>query len=493
MKRNQLSGSLILLVLCISCEYGGGLYPTSEGDIGGEEFGENYNEFSENPFQSTEAEPISTFSIDADGASYSNTRRFLTRENSLPPRGALRTEEVINFFPLDYPEPTDGRPVSVHGEVSGCPWNEETRIVRVGIKGRTLSRNAMPSANWVLLADVSGSMSDPDKLGLLQEGFHAFVDEMKNTDRLAIVTYAGSDKVALKSTSGREKDKIHRAIDRLSSGGSTAGADGILTAYEIAEENFIFGGNNRIIIGTDGDFNVGPSSQEELVDLIEENRDRGIFLTVLGYGTGNLNEGMMEQLANNGNGNFEYIDSEEQSDKVFRHEFGKFYTVAKDVKVQVEWNPDVVEEYRLIGYENRLLETDDFEDDTKDAGEIGSGQNVTALYEIKPKPGAQLRGQRAFTFRFRYKHPDWDQSQEFSVDIADEGQTFEEATENHRFVTTLTAWAMLMWDSEYKEGLKYQEVMDWGAHCISYDPQGYRQEWLNDLVPQSQQLDNTDP
>ena len=480
------------LALLASCDYGA-YEPNLSNDFESESpTGDQHNDFKENPFVSTDEEPISTFSIDADGASYSYIRRFLNEQMDIPPRGAMRTEEVINYFPLDYPAATGPHPVAAHGEVSSCPWNDSTRIVRIGMQGKDFTAETLPASNWVLLVDVSGSMSSSDKLPLLQEGFNTFVDQMRPEDRLAIVAYAGVSGVVLESTSGRDKRKIRDAIDDLTSGGGTAGAEGILTAYDIAEQNFITGGNNRVILGTDGDFNVGPSSQDELVTLIEENRDRGIYLTVLGYGTGNLQSGTMEQLANNGNGNFEYIDSREQSQKVFQHEFSKFYTVAKDVKVQVEWNPNMVERYRLIGYENRLLENEDFEDDTKDAGEIGAGQNITALYEIVPRAGVDFRSERAFTFRFRYKQPDGDASQEFTLDVTDNGQTYEVASENHRFVVALAGWVMLMWDSEYKEGLTYDQVEVWGKNCLGYDPHGYRQEWLEEYLPLSEQYDETD-
>ncbi|MFK7923155.1 MAG: von Willebrand factor type A domain-containing protein, partial [Bacteroidia bacterium] len=301
--------------------------------------GENYNEITENPFVVVTDEPISTFSVDADGASYANARRIMENNDRLPDGDAVRTEEFLNYFPFDYPQPAANAPISLNGEVSDCPWEPGHKLVRIGIQGKDLPREQQPASNFVLLIDVSGSMKTEDKLDLLKEAFNLFVEEMGDDDRIAIVTYAGSDKIVLESTPGTDKNKILRGIKKLSSGGGTNGAQGIITAYEIAEENFIEGGNNRIILGSDGDFNIGISSQEELVELIEEKRETGVFLTVLGVGSGNLNEGTMEQLANNGNGNFEYLDKAAQARKVMVDEFSKFYTVAKDVKIQVEFNP----------------------------------------------------------------------------------------------------------------------------------------------------------
>lgn len=439
--------------------------------------GEQYNEYVENEFISVANAPISTFSVDADGASYSNVRRLID-DNIRPPAGAVRIEELINFFPLDYPEPTGNHPIALNGEISACPWTADNRLVRIGIQGQTIPTNDLEASNIVLLVDVSGSMSSPDKLGLLQEGFKMLVDGFDASDRIAIVTYAGKDKLVLEATPGDEKQKIKDAIDALDSGGGTAGAAGIETAYEIATANFVEGGNNRIIIGTDGDFNIGPSSQDELVTLIEEKRESGIFITVLGVGSGNYNDAMLEQIANNGNGTYEYIDNTDQTHKVFVQEFGKFYAVAKDVKVQVEFNPETVESYRLIGYENRILGTEDFEDDEKDAGEIGSGQNITALYEIVPVVEADFN-REMFTIDFRYKKPDEDQSTPLSLAIKDSGLSFEEASENLRFVSSVAGLGMLLIDSKHKGDLQYQDVIDWTNGAKSFDPFGHRVEFTS--------------
>ncbi len=449
--------------------------------------GERYNEFEENAFVEVSEQPISTFSIDADGASYSNVRRLLVRDKQKPPKGAVRTEELINYFPLDYPEPEGAQPFSLHGEISACPWKAENRLIRIGFKGKSIPENQLPASNIVLLIDVSGSMSSPDKLELLKQGFNLLVDGFDAEDRIAIVVYAGEAGVVLPATPGDQKSKIKDAINKLGSGGSTAGAQGILTAYEIAQENFISGGNNRIIIGTDGDFNVGPSSQEELITLIENQRDKGIFLTVLGVGTGNLNEGMLEQLANNGNGNFEYIDNLNQARKVFVHEFSKFYTVAKDVKIQLAFNPEIVRAYRLIGYENRILETEDFEDDKKDAGEINAGQNITALYEIIPAAESRAKNLPSFTVDCRYKLPDEEQSQLISFGITDEYASFQEASENMRFTATVAGFGMLLWDSKFKEDLAYGDLLNWLQNARTYNPHGYRHE-LETLIKEARKF-----
>jgi Ca-activated chloride channel homolog len=445
----------------------------SEGYAGGDQ----YNRIEENPFIKTGENSISTFSIDADGASYANIRSFI-QMSQLPPKDAIRTEEVINFFPMDYPDSGNEHPIGLNGEVSSCPWQAGHKLIRIGIKGNMIERSQLPPSNIVLLVDVSGSMSGADRLGLLKKAFTLMVDQMRDDDRVAIVTYAGSAGIPLQSTSATEKTTIKRAINSLSSGGSTAGAQGIITAYEIAEQNFIAGGNNRIILGTDGDFNVGPSSQEELVSLIERERDKGIFLTVVGVGHGNLNDGMMEQVADHGNGTYEYLDSEMQAKKVFVEEYHKFYPAAKDVKVQVTFNSNLVEEYRLIGYENRLLEDEDFEDDKKDAGEISVGQTVTALYEIKPKENVAFRVAPTFTIDFRYKKPEADTSVPLALEIFDNGASFNDASENMRFASGLAAFSMVLRDSPYKGTASFENVVNWLNSASTYDPNSYREQLI---------------
>ncbi len=440
----------------------------------GELTGDQYNEYVENPFINTSENPISTFSTDADGAAYANVRRFLQQDKMIPPKGVIRTEELINYFQLDYPFDNRSRPISLNGEVSDCPWSTGNKLVRIGLKGKPIAKNSLPASNFVFLIDVSGSMASEDKLDLLKSGFKYFVDGLSDNDRIAIVTYAGSAAVVLKSTSGKEKREIKKAIDRLGAGGSTAGAEGIITAYEIAQEQFIANGNNRIVIGTDGDFNVGPSSQEELVKLIEEKRELGIYITVLGVGRGNLNDAALEQIANNGNGTYEYIDTIEQLKKVFIYDYNKFYTVAKDVKIQVEFNPENVKAYRLIGYENRVLEDDDFEDDKKDAGEIGSNQNVTALYEIVPNNGSNNRSNPTFTIDFRYKDPDSDNSIPLELEIFDQGKTFEQASDFMKFTSSVASFSMVLSDSEYKGSSDFDAILEWLDATDLNDEHGFK-------------------
>ena len=446
------------------------------------EDGEQYNEIVENPFIKTEEEPVSTFSIDADGAAYANVRRYLSQAKQLPPANAIRTEELINYFSLDYDFNESIHPISINGEVSTCPWADGHKLIRIGMKGRPLTNQEINApANYVFLIDVSGSMSGDDRLELLKDGFKLLVDELPSQSRVAIVTYAGGAGVHLNSTSVTEKTKIKNKINKLSAGGSTAGAAGIEKAYEIAQENFIEDGNNRIIIGTDGGFNVGISNQDELVKLIESKRDAGVFLTVVGVGKGLYNEGMLEQIANNGNGTFEYIDNTEQLKKVFIYDKSKFFTVAKDVKVQVEFNKDVVEQYRLIGYENRVLDNEDFEDDTKDAGEIGADQNITALYEIIPKENINFKTVPTFTIDFRYKLPDSDSSIPIEEEIFDKDTGFDYASEHTRFTASVAAFGLVLRDSEYKGTATYDDILKWSNNAISYDPHGFKQEF-RDLV-----------
>ncbi len=414
-------------------------------------------------------------------------RRFIQQENRLPYRDAVRTEELINYFDLDYDPPRDYHPIALNGEVSECPWNKNNKLVRIGIKGSDVPNGQRLKSNFVFLVDVSGSMSSRDKLDLLKKGFKYFVDELSEEDRVAIVTYAGSAGVVLPSTSGKDKDKIKRAIDKLGSRGSTAGAEGIITAYEIAQKNFIKGGNNRIVIGTDGDFNVGPSSQSELTQLIEEKRDMGIFLTVLGVGRGNLNDGMLEQIANKGNGTYEYIDHIEQLLKVFIYDYNKFYTVAKDVKVQVKFNPENVASYRLIGYANRLLNEEDFEDDTKDAGEIGIEQNITALYEIAPAENPNYSDAPTFTIDFRYKEPDADKSVPLQLDIFDKGNTFDTSSDFMKFTASVAGFSMLLIDSEYKGTTTYKNVLQWLDSAKLKDEHYFKSEFRS-LVDKARKL-----
>lgn len=441
-----------------------------------------FAEIIENPFIKTSDSATSTFSIDADGASYAAMRRFTNSSTSLElVKKALRTEELVNYFPYNYADPAGDASIAVNGEVSICPWTTAHKLIRIGLKGKSVAVADYPFANFVLLIDVSGSMQSPDKLELLKSGFIEFSRQMRSQDKLSIVTYAGNAGLVLESTSGNQKEKIIEKIKSLQPGGSTNGAAGINLAYKIAEENFVINGNNRVILGTDGDFNVGVTSQDELIKLIESKRDKGIFLTVLGVGIDNLNDAMMEQVANKGNGNYEYLDEVEELNKVFIDEYNKFLTVAKDVKVQVTFNPDLVEEYRLIGYENRVLQKEDFTNDKKDAGEIGAGQTITALYEIRPKAGANFKAFPTFHINFRYKKPAETVSQLITLDVFDEGRTFEQASENMRFASSLAALGLYLRDSPYKGVISLTQIKTWAMQATVYDPHGYRAKHLQVL------------
>ena len=344
------------------------------------------------------------------------------------------------------------------------------------MKGKTIPTAELPNSNYVFLIDVSGSMDSPDKLGILKTGFKALVDNLRDQDRMAIVTYAGQAAVLLESTYGDEKNKIKAAIDKLGAGGSTAGAAGINTAYEIAEQHFIANGNNRVILGTDGDFNVGPASTDELVELIEQKRESGVYLTVLGVGSGNLNDNMMEQIANKGNGNYEYIDNASQIQKVFTHEIAKFYTVAKDAKIQVTFNPNRIESYRLIGYENRQLSNEDFENDSTDAGEIGASQTITAIYEVVLKPESTTENYAQFDLR--YKKPNETQSRLLTHAITNAPIAIASSSENMRFATSIAGFGLLMKQSDYKGTLNKQMVLNLGQTAHNFDPNGYRAEFI---------------
>jgi Ca-activated chloride channel family protein len=441
-----------------------------------ETYNEKYKGEEENPFIEVTSEPVSTFSVDADGGSYANMRRFMYFGQK-PPRESVRIEEFLNYFTFDYPEPEVGENVALNSEVASCPWSEGHYLMRLGMKGITIPEDQLPDANYVFLIDVSGSMNSPEKLGILKTGFRRMVDNLRDQDRVAIVTYAGDAAVLLKSTYGDEKKKIKDAIDELGAGGSTAGAKGILTAYEIAEEHFIPGGNNRVILGSDGDFNVGPSSTEELIELIEEKRESGIYLTVLGVGTGNLNDHMMEQIANKGNGNYEYIDNADQLKKVFIYERSKFYSVAKDSKIQVTFHPERVFSYRLIGYENRSLEAEDFEDDSTDAGEIGAGQTITAMYELVLNDGA---APGAFaTFDFRYKKPGEEISRPLTHAVDMSPVAIENASENMRFTAAVAAYGLLCRESKYIGNAGKDMVIDLADDACSFDPHGFREGFID--------------
>jgi Ca-activated chloride channel family protein len=468
---------------------------------------ESYAPIRENTFQNARQKPLSTFAIDVDGASYSNVRRFIN-DNQLPPPDAVRIEELLNYFDYHYPQTTGSQPIALVTETSECPWNQEHRLIHIGIQGKKEDQGHRPSSNLVFLLDVSGSMNSPDKLPLLKKAFTLLLENMRKEDKVSIVVYAGAAGLVLPPTSANEKDVIVEALENLEAGGSTAGGEGILLAYAIAKENFVEEGNNRIILATDGYFNVGSSSDQELIRLIEEQRKAGIFLTVLGFGTGNYKDSKMEAIADHGNGNYFYLDSEDEAKKVLVDELsGTLYTIAKDVKIQVEFNPALVKPYRLIGYENRQLNDEEFEDDTKDAGEIGAGHTVTALYEVELVSGnhsksteKRLKYQVAqssysykptdelLTLKVRFQLPQGGISKEVSKVVkAAQLKTWNEASNDYRFSAAVAAYGMLLRDSPHKGSATYENVTQWAGDAAEEDVQGYRQEFIK-LVQHTQNL-----
>ena len=378
--------------------------------------GDKFDDFLDNPFIDTEVENVSTFSVDADGAAYAYMRRMVN-QGFRPTRAAVRIEEYLNYFTFDYPDPAGGKDVAINAEVGACPWQPEHKLLRLGIKGRDIYKGKHPKSNYVFLLDISGSMATKDKLPLLQEGMKAMIDYLDPDDRISIVTYASGEKKVLESTPVREASKIKKAIGKLVASGSTAGHSGMRMAYEECLANYIEGGNNRVIMGTDGDFNVGETSTDAILELAENYAAKGIYLTVCGFGTGNLNDGMMEKVSNAGNGTYEYIDSEDELTKVFVIERNKFISVANDVKNQVTFDKEMVKSYRLIGYENRVLGKEDFDNDKKDAGEIGASQTITALYEIVPAEGF-AKSKVIAKYDLRYKEALGDASIPLTMDIA---------------------------------------------------------------------------
>jgi secreted protein with Ig-like and vWFA domain len=471
---------------------------------------EQYDQFTESRFVHTAEEPLSTFSIDVDTASYANVRRFLMA-GSRPPRDAVRIEELVNYFGYGYPEPEGDDPFSVTVEAAECPWRRGHRLVRIGLKGRDVARDARPAGNLVFLVDVSGSMGDPDKLPLVKQALLLLVEELTENDRVAIVTYAGAAGLKLPPTSGDRKETIRAAIESLASGGSTHGSAGIELAYQQAAERFIPGGANRVILATDGDLNVGITDDAALVDLITKKARGGTFLTVLGFGQGNLQDEKMEKLADNGNGVYAYIDGVREARKVLVEQLtGSTIAIAKDVKIQVEFNPAVVSSYRLIGYENRALANEDFRDDTKDAGEIGAGHGVTALYEValegagaasgpgrgaeplkyrrketppvaESAPSDEAASRELLTVKLRYKEPDGSTSRLVEQPLADGGESFEAASADLRFASAVAAFGMILRGGEHLGDATLPMVARIAAAALGPDAGGYRAEFL-DLV-----------
>ena len=476
--------------------------------------GERYARFDENRPRTPSEQPLSTFSIDVDTASYANVRRFLT-SGRLPPPDAVRIEEMVNYFRYDYPQPGGDRPFSVTLEAAECPWHSGRRLVRIGLEGRDIDRRERPAGNLVFLIDVSGSMSAANKLPLVKQALAMLVEELTENDSVAIVTYAGDAGVKLPATSGDQKGKILTVIESLSSGGSTHGSAGINLAYEQAAERFIPGGVNRVILATDGDLNVGVTSDEALVDLIKQKAAGGTFLTVLGFGEGNLQDTKMEKIADNGNGAYAYIDGAREARKVLVEQLtGSTITIAKDVKIQVEFNPAQVASYRLLGYENRIMAAEDFRNDRKDAGEIGAGHSVTALYEIElvgnggegsagveplkyqppqPKPGPEAAlvdgetSRELLTVKLRWKQPEGDASTLDEVPLVDRGGAFEQASADLRFAGAVAAFGMVLRNSEYKGEATLPLVAKIAAGALGPDRGGYRAEFL-DLVRKAETL-----
>ena len=464
---------------------------------------EGYTAIDENGFKDVLHNPLSTFSIDVDRASYSNVRRFLNM-GQLPPKDAVRIEEMINYFSYDYPEPEGKHPFSVYTEISACPWNDAHQLLHVGLKGKSIDKSELPPSNLVFLIDVSGSMSDVNKLPLLKQAFRMLVNELRPEDRVAIVVYAGAAGLVLESTPGTEKAEILAALDKLQSGGSTAGGAGLKLAYKVAQDNFAEEGNNRIILATDGDFNVGSSSNAEMERLIEEKREDGVFMTVLGFGMGNYKDDKMEIIADKGNGNYAYIDNIQEARKVFITEFGgTLFTIAKDVKFQMEFNPARVKGYRLVGYENRLLNDEDFNDDKKDAGEMGAGHTVTALYEIIPAGSHESmksidplkyqanRGDKKeveqvkadpraelMTVKLRYKQPDGNTSTKIEIPVKGKVLELDETSDNFRFSAAIAEFGLILRNSEYKEDASMEEVIAMAKGARGQDEEGYRSEFL---------------
>jgi len=457
---------------------------------------EEYNKIHENGFKPAKNEPLSTFSIDVDRAAYSNVRRFLNLGQKVQP-DVVRIEEMINYFDYDYPQPKNEHPYSISTEYSDCPWQANHKLLHFGLQGKKIPMDNLPPSNIVFLLDVSGSMDEENKLPLLKSSIKLLVNNLRQVDKISIVVYAGAAGIVLQPTAGNDKAKILEAIDNLQAGGSTAGGAGIELAYKTAEENFMKGGNNRIILCTDGDFNVGVSNQNELEDLIVKKRESGVYLTCLGFGMGNYKDNKIETLANKGNGNYSYIDNIQEANKTLVTEFGgTLFTIAKDVKVQIEFNPSVVQAYRLVGYENRLLNNEDFKDDKKDASEMGAGHTVTVIYEIIPvgvksefvKEIDSLKYQKneikkgdtkeVATIKTRYKKPDGNIGIDFNIPVENKLSALEKTSDNYRFAASVAMFGMLLKNSEYKGTANYDKVTELSDKSKGKDSEGYKSEFV---------------
>ena len=458
---------------------------------------EDYGMLVENAFESPKTAPLSTFSIDVDNASYTNIRRFINAGQKVP-KDAVRVEEMVNFFKYQYPQPKDEHPFSITTEYSDCPWNKDTKLVSIGLQGKILPTDTLPASNLVFLIDVSGSMSDMNKLPLVKESLKVLVNQLRDEDKISIVVYAGAAGLVLPATDGSQKQTIIEALERLESGGSTAGGAGIQLAYKTATENFIKGGNNRVVLATDGDFNVGASSDSDMQTLIEEKRKSGVFLTCLGYGMGNYKDKKTEILADKGNGNYAYIDNIQEANRFLGKEFkGSMFAIAKDVKIQIEFNPSHVASYRLIGYENRKLNPEDFQNDAIDAGELGSGHTVTALYEIIPvgvkskfyneptdlkytktKETATKFNEELATVKFRYKKPDGDKSVEMVRVIEDKAIAMTNSSNDLKFSAAVAWFGLKLRDSKLVSNTSLSDIKKLAKEGLAYDDQGYRAEFI---------------
>jgi Ca-activated chloride channel family protein len=458
---------------------------------------EEYENFIENQFESPKSAPLSTFSIDVDNASYTNVRRFINNGQTVP-KDAVRVEEMVNFFKYNYPQPQNEHPFSINTDYNDCPWNSNNKIVRIGLQGKDIQTKDLPNSNLVFLIDVSGSMSDVNKLPLLKQSLKILVNQLRKEDRISIVVYAGAAGLVLPSTSGSEKETIINSLDKLNAGGSTAGGAGIELAYKVAQENFIKNGNNRVILATDGDFNVGASSNTDMQTLIEEKRKSGVFLTCLGYGMGNYKDSKMEILADKGNGNYAYIDNIQEANRFLGKEFkGSMFAIAKDVKIQIEFNPSLVQAYRLIGYENRKLRPEDFKNDAIDAGELGSGHTVTALYEIIPtgvknelyQEPSDLKytktdvsstnfNNELATIKFRYKEPDGDKSTEMTALISNKHDAFYTASPDFKFSVAVAWFGLKLRDSKLVLNKSSIDIAALAKEGLVNDSEGYRAEFI---------------
>ncbi|MEM8671459.1 MAG: VWA domain-containing protein [Planctomycetota bacterium] len=480
-------------------------------EVGPVENGDQFDSIVENAFQRVTTQPLSTFSIDVDTASYSKIRQYLLQYNQSPRPAAVRIEELVNYFSYQYSGPGQDQPepFATHAAVSQCPWNPDNRLLRVALKGREIETDVRPASNLVLLIDTSGSMKDANKLPLLQRGMRMLLTQLNENDRVAIVAYASAAGLVLDSTSASEKSKITGALDRLTAGGSTNGGQGLQLAYQIARDHFIPGGTNRVLLCTDGDFNVGMTSNDQMLSFIEEESAGGIDLTVLGFGMGNLNDSMLEQISGRGNGNYAFIDTENEAKKVLVEQLSStLVTIAKDVKIQIEFNPLKVAAYRLIGYENRTLESEDFNDDKKDAGEIGAGHSVTAFYEIIPvgsktldqvpesdalryqepasaSPAAETG--ELLTLKLRYKLPEESASQMVEHVVYDSGSAFEQADSEFQFAAAVASFGMLLRDSEYRGDWTFEDVKNVATSNLGSDRHGLRSEFIQ-IVDRAQSM-----